>query len=143
MRYLPPLQLTCGCPAPQNAMNLSEEQHASLRDARRQLLTQTHTLRRQRAHLLQQLNTPLPGDSDVLNTEALSQVNCLPDSSPSSFVVPGAECYNDTRTRSSLAGSSIDALCMFSESHCGACTLHTHRDNIPSHRHMSSLSTPS
>ena len=59
----------------QKAMNLSEAQHASLRDARRQLLTQTQTLRRQRAHLLQQLNTPLPGDSDVLNTEALSQVN--------------------------------------------------------------------
>ena len=64
------------CPA-QKAMNLSEEQHASLRDARRQLLTQTQTLRRQRAHLLQQLNTPLPGDSDVLNTEALSQVRRL------------------------------------------------------------------
>ena len=66
------------CLAPQKAMNLSEAQHASLRDARRQLLMQTQTLRRQRAHLLQQLNTPLPGDSDVLNTEALSQVSCLP-----------------------------------------------------------------
>ena len=32
-------------------------------------------LRRQRSHLLQQLNTPLPGDSDSLNTEALSQVS--------------------------------------------------------------------
>ena len=62
----------------QKAMNLTEEQHAGLREARRQLLAQMQSLRRQRSHLLQQLNTPLPGDSDVLNTEALSQVtNCL------------------------------------------------------------------